>query len=292
MATATMRTATETSAMETSATTGGDTLLDAPYALDAAQIADYQKNGHILLRGVASPGQIAAYGPAIVDAADRFNTETRALADRDTYAAAFLQIMNLWTRDEAVKRFTLAKRFAQIAADLMGVDGVRIYHDQALFKEPGGGPTPWHQDQYYWPLDTDNTITMWMPLVDVPREMGALTFASGSQKEGFLGHIKISDESASHFDDLVKERGYPLVVDAMKAGDATFHSGWTLHNAPGNPTDRMRSVMTVIYVADGAHVTVPDNPNRERDMGRWMPGLKPGDLAASELNPLAYSRRR
>lgn len=27
------------------------------------------------------------------------------------------------------------------------VDGVRIYHDQALFKSPGGGPTPWHCDQ-------------------------------------------------------------------------------------------------------------------------------------------------
>ena len=49
--------------------------------------------------------------------------------------------------------------------------------------------------------------------------------------------------------------------------------------------------MTIIYIADGAHVTVPDNPNRERDMSRWMPGLKPGDLAASELNPLVYSRK-
>ena len=36
---------------------------------------------------------------------------------------------------------------------------VRLYHDQALFKEAGGGITPWHQDQHYWPLDTDRTIT-------------------------------------------------------------------------------------------------------------------------------------
>ena len=265
--------------------------LDTPYTLNAEQIADYQKNGHVLLRGVATPELVSVYGPAIVEAADRYNTETRAISERDTYAAAFLQIMNLWTRDEAVRRFTLAKRFGKIAADLMGVDGVRIYHDQALFKEPGGGPTPWHQDQYYWPLDTDNTVTMWMPLIDISKEMGALTFASGSNKEGFLGHIKISDESASHFDNLVRDRGYELFVDAMTAGDATFHSGWTLHNAPGNPTNRMRSVMTIIYVADGARITVPDNPNRERDMARWMPGLKPGDLAASELNPLVYSRR-
>ena len=61
-----------------------------------------------------------------------------------------------------------APRFAEVAARLLGVEGVRLYHDQGLFKEPGGGPTPWHQDGYYWPLDTERTITLWMPLVDVP----------------------------------------------------------------------------------------------------------------------------
>lgn len=273
------------------ATTSALPNLDSEYVFSPGQVEAYRRDGHVLLRGVASPTEIAAYRPEIVRAADQFNTETRAMAERDTYAKAFLQIMNLWARDEAVRRFTLAQRFGKIAADLMGVDGVRLYHDQALFKEPGGGPTPWHQDQYYWPLDTDDTITMWMPFVDVPASMGALTFASGSQREGFLGHLKISDESEKHFEDLVREHGYPLVVDAMAAGDATFHSGWTLHNAPGNPSDRVREVMTIIYIADGARVTVPNNPHRERDMGQWMPSLKPGDLAASELNPLVYSNK-
>ena len=88
-----------------------------------------------------------AYRPVILDAADRYNTEKRKMEDRDTYGKAFLQIMNLWEVDEAVRKFTLAKRLAQIAADLMGVKNVRLYHDQALFKEAGGGHTPWHQDQ-------------------------------------------------------------------------------------------------------------------------------------------------
>src|SRR5512140_3690692 len=104
---------------------------------------------------------------------------------------AFIQVMNLWVRDEAVRRYVLARRFAKIAADLMGVKGVRIYHDQALYKEAGGGITPWHQDHYYWPMDTDNTITMWMPLMDITPEMGTLVFASGSQVNGHLGNIPI-----------------------------------------------------------------------------------------------------
>ena len=263
--------------------------LDSVYRLTTAQLVQYRRDGHILLRGVASPAEAAAYEPSISAAVDRFTTEMRPLTERDTYGKAFLQVMNLWVRDEAVRRYVMARRFAKIAADLMGVNGVRIYHDQALYKEPGGGHTPWHQDEYYWPLDTDNTMTMWMPLVDITTAMGTLIFASRSGEHGYLSKIPISDESERYFQQYVEEQGFPLVTNGdMTAGDASFHSGWVLHSAPGNATGVMRKVMTIIYFADGARATTPDNPNRERDLQQWLPGVKPGDPAASKLNPLAY----
>ncbi len=261
--------------------------LTSAYPLFPEQVRQYQQNGHILLRNVASTEEIAFYRTVIKDAALQYNTEKRALEERDTYGKAFLQITNLWERDASVKRFVLAQRFAHVAAALMGVERVRIYHDQALFKEPGGGPTPWHQDAYYWPLDTDNMITMWIPLVDVSLEMGPMIFASGSQKQGFLGHFAISDESQAIFQRLVEEHHFSLSVpQPLKAGDATFHAGWTIHSALGNTSETMREVMTVIYFADGAHVVEPDNPDRANDMQSWLTGLKPGDLAASPKNPL------
>ncbi len=256
------------------------------YRLAKEDIDAYQRDGHVLLRGVLSPDEVRAYEPYIAAAVENFTTESRPLEERDTYGKAFLQIMNLWVRDEAVRRYTLARRFANIATELMGVDGVRIYHDQALFKEPGGGITPWHQDEFYWPLDTDHTITMWMPLVDATPQMGTLLFASGSHKEGYLGNLPISDQSEAIFRQFVAGHGYQIVPGAtMAAGDATFHSGWTLHTAPGNSTSIMREVMTVIYFADGARATEPDNTNRVNDLATWLPGVKPGDLAASPLNP-------
>lgn len=265
--------------------------LSSIYPVSASVAEQYQRDGHILLRGVCTPDEIAAFRPVITEAARRYNTEVRPLHQRDTYGKAFLQIMNLWERDAAVKRFVLARRFAQIAADLMNVDRVRLYHDQALFKEAGGGPTPWHQDQYYWPLDTPNTITMWMPLVDASDEMGTMTFASGSHREGYLGPLEISDASDEYFREFVRARGYPLVkCGRMGAGDASFHSGWTLHCAPGNQTDRTREVMTIIYFADGARILEPDNKNRVMDLERWLPGQQPGDLAGSALNPVVFER--
>jgi hypothetical protein len=261
--------------------------LNSIYTVTGEQTAAYQRDGHILLRGILSGSEARAYEPVISRAVKAFARELRPLEERDTYGKAFLQIENLWVRDEAVRCYTLAHRFAQIAAALMGVDRVRIYHDQALYKEPGGGYTPWHQDQFYWPLDTNHTMTMWMPLVDITPDMGTLRFASGSHQGGYLGELPISDKSEETFRQYVAERGYPIVASpAMSAGDATFHSGWTLHTAPGNSTAAMRAVMTVIYFADGTRISVPDNKNRASDLAAWLPGLIPGDLAASKLNPL------
>ena len=275
--------------------------LTSNYPVTPEQIARFQRDGHILLNSVASADEIAAYRPVILEARDKYGAEATPLAQRDTYGKAFLKGMNLWPKSEGVKPFVLARRFAQIAADLLGVDGVRIYHDRymhqnfdkakALLKEAGGGLTPWHQDQHYWPLATDHTITMWMPLVNVTPEMGAMHFASGSHKNGYLGDLPISDESEVQFEQFIQERGYPKVPGiAMAAGDATFHYGWTLHGAPGNSSNRNREVMTIIWYPDGTRVGPLDNANRVRDRDRWMPGLNPGDIAASELNPMTYKR--
>ena len=243
--------------------------LSSDYSLTSEQIAGYQRDGHVLLRGVLSPAEVAAYRPVISDVTDRYNYHTLPVEQRDTYGKAFIQIINLWERDEAAAKFTLSQRFAKIAAQLMGAPGTRLFHDQALFKEPGGGPTPWHQDQYYWPLEC-KTVTLWMPLVDIPEEESELAFRKFIDEE----HIPVNS------------------YGAMKAGDATFHNGWTLHGAKPNPTPNMREVMTVIYYEDGATISQPKNDPQTHDLEYVFPGQKPGDVAATHKNPLVYSAKK
>lgn len=264
--------------------------LEGNYELTDDHMNSYQKNGHIMLRNVANAEEIAAYESVISQWMVELNNQDQPIEERDTYGKAFIQVPNLWQRSEAVRRFILAKRFGKIAADLMGVKGVRIYHDQALYKEPGGGHTPWHQDQVYWPLDTDKTITMWIPLVPISEQMGTMSFASCSHHLGDVSKMVISDESHKTLSDYISDKGLETIsYGAMSAGDATFHSGWTLHSAPANPTDSMRKVMTVIYFADGTQVAQPDSEPRRNDLKSWLPGLKAGDKATSKLNPLVYS---
>jgi ectoine hydroxylase-related dioxygenase (phytanoyl-CoA dioxygenase family) len=265
--------------------------LKADYLLNQSQIGQYLKDGHILLKNLASRTLIDAYRPLIDEAVGQHARQTRPMEQRDTYGKAFIQISNVWVKSPVVKPFVFARRFAKVAAELMGVNGVRIYHDQALFKEPGGGHTPWHQDQIYWPVDTDKTITLWMPLVDIPEEVGSMTFASGSHTKGFISKHLISDQSHSTLKEYIEGENLPQVhYGAMKAGDATFHAGWTMHSAPGNPTPNTREVMTVIYVADETRVMEPDSNARKSDLAKWLPGLQPGDLIDSPINPILYRK--
>jgi ectoine hydroxylase-related dioxygenase (phytanoyl-CoA dioxygenase family) len=264
--------------------------LDNDYALARQQISDFQQKGHVLIPRLASEEEVSAYRPAIAETLFEHKFENRPFEERDTFGKAFLQAENLWEKSDAGRYFVFARRFARVAAQLMGVPAVRLYHDNILFKEAGGGPTPWHQDQHHWPIGSDNTLTLWMPMVDISADMGSLTFVDGTHKLGYLGHFNISDESQKVFGEMIKERNLHLhTYGAMNAGDATFHYGWTLHSAPGNPTDRVREVMTIIYYADGALVSEPDNKPREVDLANNFPGLRPGDVAATERNPVLYA---
>ena len=259
-------------------------ILNDTFNVPQEKLSYFNTNGHVYLPDILSKEDLQPYREAILSWAADFKARQKPMQERDTYGKAFLQMMNLWEENETVKKFTLAKRFAGIAAQLLGVETVRLYHDQALFKEPGGGKTPWHQDQYYWPLDTDKTVTMWMPLVDIKEGMGMLTFASKTQNEK-LPLMEISDASEEIISNYVQEKGFEIVAQkSMKAGDATFHRGWTLHAAPGNDSNTMREVMTIIYFADGAKVIDPQNEHQEADRQRWLMGQRPGEKASSRLN--------
>lgn len=264
-------------------------LLERSYPLADEQVRRFRRDGHVFLPQLLPAEALAPFRDAIVATANASVRETRALEERDTYGKAFLQMFNLWTLDDAVASFVLAPRFAAVAARLLGVPALRLYHDQALFKEPGGGITPWHQDQHYWPLATDRTITLWMPLVDVAENMGMMRFADGAHAHGRIAKAGISDSSEAFYERYVAAKGFPISPERRaRAGDASFHAGWALHRAPPNTSATRRDVMTVIYYADGVRVADPVYPEARGDLRAWLGDLPPGAPAATRLNPLVW----
>lgn len=264
--------------------------LDSKYELTQEQIAFYRENQYIKLKNVFTPELLDHYGKVISQRVKELSTQDIPIEERDTYSKAFLQIMNLWTQDEAVKEFVFSKRLAQIATELMGVTGVRMYHDQALFKEPGGGFTPWHADQYYWPLSNDNTITAWMPMQATPLEMGPLEFSAKSFQLQGGRDLKISDDSEQVISKKLRLGDFDRVVEGFDIGEISFHSGWLFHRAGPNTTEQMRQVMTVIFIDENMKLIAPKNENQQNDWDTWCPGAKIGEEINTPLNPVIYSQ--
>lgn len=256
------------------------------YSLSQEDIRFYQENKYIKLKQVLSPQEIAHFNVEISKEVDRKNEQLKPMEERDTYSKAFLQIFNLWTESQEVKKLIMNKRLAQIAAELMGCEKVRIYHDQALFKEPGGGITPWHADQYYWPLDTDKTITAWIPLQATPLEMGPLEFSAKSHQIVFGRDLAIGDESEAMIKQNLRINNFEHVIEPFDLGEVSFHSGWVFHRAGANQTDQVRKVMTIIYMGAETKLKQPENDNQIHDWNTWCPGAEIGKVIATPLNPV------
>jgi ectoine hydroxylase-related dioxygenase (phytanoyl-CoA dioxygenase family) len=263
--------------------------LDRPYPVSPEHVRRYAEDGYVKLRQVLSPQALGRYEPEITNQVIELNTQHLPLTERDTYNRAFLQVTNLWRHSDLVREFVFSRRLAGIAAQLLGVEAVRLYHDQALYKEAGGGFTPWHVDQHYWPVSTDRTVTVWVPLQDTPTERGPLTFAVGSHRSGYGHTLEISDESDARLDEFVTGEGYRIDGTPFALGDVSFHSGWTIHRAPANTGPVPRRVMTVIYMDADIRVTGRANRFQESDWVEFLGSRPAGAVADGPLNPVLWA---
>jgi ectoine hydroxylase-related dioxygenase (phytanoyl-CoA dioxygenase family) len=263
--------------------------LHAPYTLSDEQIDFFQKNRFIKLKQVFDNDTMSFFNQVITDRVNRMHTRAIPLEERTTYGKAFLQLFNLWRQDDLVKELVFSKRLAKLATDLMQTSGARLYHDQALFKEGGGGITPWHADQYYWPLETDKTITAWIPLQNTPLEMGPLEFSAASHQIVEGRDLEIGDESELRIEQKLRVTDFKHVIEPFDLGEVSFHSGWVFHRAGANTTQQIRKVMTIIYMDRDMKLKAPENQNQENDWHTWCPGAKIGEVIDTAINPVLFS---
>lgn len=263
--------------------------LSSRYTVSADDVRRFAEQGFAKLSGVLSAEMIAEYEPEITGKVVDLNTMHLPLEERSTYDRAFLQVTNLWEHSEKVREFVFSARLAGIAGDLLGVRGVRLYHDQALYKEAGGGITPWHADQYYWPLSTDRMCTIWIPLQETPMEMGPLAFAAGSHRFEYGRDLEISDESERLLQAALAEQGFSQVNEPYALGEASFHQGWTFHHAAPNRSQVPRRVMTIIYMDADIRVAEPTNIHQNGDLRSWLGNTPVGEVPDTPMNPVLYA---
>ncbi|MEK9739627.1 MAG: phytanoyl-CoA dioxygenase family protein [Flavobacteriaceae bacterium] len=258
------------------------------FSVSKAEVEHFNTQGYVKIKNVFSAEQLSAFEEVLDQIVAQEKEQLPPLEERDTYGKAFIQLGNLWEQEQRIKDFVFSKPLAHIAQQLLEVDSVRMYHDQALYKEADGGITPWHCDQQYWPLESNKTVTAWIPLTEIPIAMGPLEFSAGSQQLLEGRQLEIGDESEEKIGKLLRLTDFEQHVSPYALGEVSFHSGWVFHRAGANTSSMMRKVMTVIYMDGAMKLKQPENKNQERDWHRWCPGAEIGKVIDTPINPILY----
>ena len=295
--------------------------------LTTAQKQTYAEEGFVIIRGFLDPAELADWRRCLDDAvsqrdggglatdasgkipqwhpehgaglASTADMATRSVVDvavagddkRINGSRIFTQRVNLWMTSPSMRRKMLDPQLGRMVAELTGVDGVRIWHDQTLIKEPWANPTALHVDNPNWGYDSHQATSIWVALDDVTAENGALCFLPRSHKVAALG-VRAGGAGSGNVADHIFEV-YPSlatqtpVIATMRAGDCSFHSGMLAHGAGANMSAGRRRAMTCAYMPDGCRWNGVQNVLP----GGYIQSIKIGDLLNDDwLNPLIFHR--
>ncbi len=229
--------------------------------ITAEQAEQYQRDGFIAIEGFLDADELQTWR-AVTDEAvqqrlarssgDWMKDLTNQGDPDNYYAQVFTQCVRLADTHEGVAKLMLDSRLGQAAATLAGVDGIRIWHDQALIKPPYGNPTAWHLDNPYWSFSSRDSISIWVALDDATLANGCMWYLPGTHQTARYDNVGIGHNQTDLFKVYPEWRGIEAVSVPVPAGSAVFHNGLTAHGAGANMTPRPRRAMTCGYMPDGS----------------------------------------
>ncbi len=259
-----------------------------------SMIRDYQKDGFVMVEDFLGPDELHSLRAAVDDAVARMGNKKVAggkvnwESGDSYYDKVFTQRLNLWKISPVVRDFMLHPGLGEMMCALAGVDGYRVWHDQALIKEPFGNPTAWHLDNPYWSFHSRDAISIWIALDDATLQNGCLYFIPGSHRLARFDNVGIGQNLGDLFKVYPEFARTQPVAAPMRAGSCSFHNGLCAHGAGANMTPGRRRAMTCAYMPEGAtfngqaNILPPD----------YLATLKTGDtLGNDEENPVVFSRR-
>jgi len=267
------------------------------HAPTEADIAAYERDGVVLLRGMLDRDWIDALRAGIDDDIARPGPHVHGY-QTEAGKGRFHGNLLLWQTHPTFRDYCLNSPLPALAAAMLRTDKVNLLYDQLFVKEPGAeNPTPWHNDQPYWPVKGWGVISFWLALDPVTRESGAVEYVRGShrwnrwyQPETFArgGFQYDRNENYAAMPDIEQARDqYDIVSWDMQPGDLLCFHALALHGSGGNARrDVRRRGYTVRYV--DRDCTYDPRPGSSKVI--WTDAIKPGDRMDCALYPVVWPR--
>ena len=225
-----------------------------------ANVAQYQRDGYTIVRGLFSQAEVAAY-------IDHFMEMRKAeslpgdfagvpIAGDDNNTPDPLQqyprMIHMHRWDEQALNWMIDNRIDQVLTALLGSSPYAV-QTMLYFKPPGARGQALHQDQYYLRVQPGTCMAAWLALDDCDEANGCMQVVPGSHELPLLCTVP-ADTTQSFTDVTVPlPEGMSSVPVLMKAGDVFFFNGQMIHGSyPNTSSNRFRRSMIGHYIVGEA----------------------------------------
>ncbi len=214
---------------------------------------DFDRDGFVLMKGFLSSGETAE----INDRIHRFIDEvlpqapdpTAFYEDKDD-PASIKRLQNMADLDPYFEDLFQSDRFIELSKFLLA--DMVIPKSPQWFNKPArvGGVTPPHQDGFYFMLEPNEAVTLWIALDDIDEENGCMRYVRGSHRRGMRPHrtSNILGFSQGVSDYSGEDRELEVAMRA-RPGDLFAHHSMIIHRADSNRSDRRRAALGMVYFA-------------------------------------------
>lgn len=208
----------------------------------------FEQNGYLIVENLLSPAEVQAYRALYEDFLNGvYDTSDRRsdLSGADQPGKErIVQIMRPSDLVPDVLQQPLHSRSLDIARALIGPDAALDFDmliDKPLHTD---APTPWHQDEAYWPnLPDKRALSCWVALDDAEKDNGCMWYVPGSHVLPLRQHRQTGKGGALQCDGSEQEG----LAAELKAGSCVWHHGRTVHYSRGNTTNRRRRAFIVNF---------------------------------------------
>ncbi|MDH3688104.1 MAG: phytanoyl-CoA dioxygenase family protein [Gammaproteobacteria bacterium] len=278
--------------------TSGVDIRPAPeYTASQQDIETFQRDGVVFL-----PGEFVDWVKPLQMGLERNLADPRNYAfpcesTEEEEAGRFFDSYCNWERIPEYKEFVFNSYAASMAGHFMESQSAQFFHEHSFVKESGTQrATPWHQDLPYYCVDGRQTVSIYISLDEVPKDI-AVRFVVGSHRWDKLFYPRhfISgehfDQQGSELDSVPEidadEHNYEIRCWDMKPGDTILFSFRTLHGTTDNQVKNRRRAFSTRWLGDDAVYC-----ERPGEMSPPYPdiGLNSGDKMRQDWFPVIWKR--
>jgi ectoine hydroxylase-related dioxygenase (phytanoyl-CoA dioxygenase family) len=265
-----------------------------PTPIDDKMVAIYQAEGVVVLRGIFSDW-VDRLAQGVAEVRAHPSPFERSVHPTDGSASFFQDYCN-WARVSTFRSFVFESPAAAAAARLMSSSEARFFHEHVLVKDPGNSTvTPWHHDEPYYCVRAEQSVSFWIPLDPVSRDV-TLECVAGSHRWSASGFrptrfdgtpLYPGDEFPAIPDIDARREDLTIRAWEVEPGDAVAFHFRTIHGAPANRSLIPRRVFSARWVGADARFV-----RRKGRTSPPFPGVQLDDGAPLDVPefPLVYSR--